>query len=171
MDFSNITIRQVRASDVERIAEIEEKCFLPAEAASLKSFFERMIAFPESFFVAELPDGTLAGHINGCVTDKPELPDTLYHNASLHQKDADWQTVFGLAVHPDYRHHSLATKLIEHFITVAKERGKKGIVLTCKDQWISFYEQFGFVCQGVSESTHGGAKWNDMLLTFSEEGK
>lgn len=170
MEVMRAVIRQVRADDVEKIAQIEEKCFPPAEAATLKSFFERMIAFPESFLVAELEDGTLVGHVNGCVTDKPELPDTLYHNTSMHQKDAAWQMVFGLAVLPQYQHHGIATQLLEHFIRIVEERGKSGIVLTCKDDKISFYEKFGFQHQGVSESTHGGAKWNDMILKFSQKG-
>ena len=29
-----------------------------------------------------------------------------------------------------------------------------------------FYEKAGFIWQGVSASTHGGVKWNDMLLRF-----
>ena len=28
------------------------------------------------------------------------------------------------------------------------------------------YEKAGFIWQGVSASTHGGVKWNDMLLRF-----
>ena len=30
-----------------------------------------------------------------------------------------------------------------------------------------FYESLGFVCEGVSASCHGGARWNDMILKFS----
>ena len=164
--IDKLVIRQANAEDVTRIAEIEERCFPPAEAASLKSFLERFIAFPECFFVAEL-DGIAVGHINGCVTDQPDLPDELYHNASLHIPDGPWQTVFGLAVLPEYQHRGIATALMGHFKETAKERGKKGVVLTCKDAKIGFYEGLGFECQGVSASSHGGARWNDMVLTFS----
>ena len=38
-----LVIRQANAEDVTKIAEIEEKCFPPAEAASLKSFLERFV--------------------------------------------------------------------------------------------------------------------------------
>lgn len=171
MEYIRAVIREVTADDVEKIAQIEEKCFPPAEAASMKSFFERMIAFPESFFVAELPDGTLAGHINGCVTDKPKITDELYHNISLHHKDGEWQTVFGLAVLPQYQGHGIAGLLLQQFTKMAEERGKRGVVLACKDEKIPFYEKFGFRHQGVSESSNGGAKWNDMILTFSQEGR
>ena len=165
MDENELLIRKAVAEDVRRIAEIEEKCFPPSEAASIKSFFERFMAFPECFFVAEI-NGKVVGHINGCTTDLPDLPDELYHNASLHQPMGEWQTVFGLAVLPEYQHRGIATKLMREFQKIMKARGKKGIVLTCKDEKVSFYTGLGFSCSGRSASTHGGAKWNDMVLQF-----
>lgn len=166
MNTEELIIRAAEASDVTKIAEIEDKCFPPAEAASLKSFLERFMAFPECFFVAEL-DGKVVGHVNGCVTDEPNLPDALYHNTSLHLPDGPWQTVFGLAVLPEYQHRGIATALMGKFKEQAKKRNKEGIILTCKDEKIGFYEGLGFVCDGVSASSHGGARWNDMILKFS----
>ena len=166
MDTKELIIRPALAEDVTKIAEIEEKCFPAAEAASLKSFLERFIVFPECFFVAEL-QGKVVGYINGCVTDSPELPDALYHNATLHQPNGLWQTVFGIAVLPEYQHQGIAIAMMDQFKEHAKARGKEGIVLTCKDQKKGFYESLGFICKGVSESSHGGAQWNDMVLKFA----
>lgn len=166
MKTEELVIRAAEATDVTKIAGIEDKCFPPAEAASLKSFLERFMAFPECFLVAEL-DGKVVGHINGCVTDEPKLPDALYHNTSLHLPHGPWQTVFGLAVLPEYQHRGIATALMGQFIEQAKKRNKEGIILTCKDEKIGFYEGLGFVCNGVSASSHGGARWNDMVLKFS----
>ena len=73
-------------------------------------------------------------------------------------------TVFGLDVHPNYQHQGLAHTLMNGYITLAKERNKKGIFLTCKDHLIGFYESFGYKHLGVTSSTHGEAKWNDMYL-------
>lgn len=166
MSTKDLNIRQATADDITRIAEIEEKCFPASEAASLKSFFERFMAFPECFLVAEV-DGKVVGHINGCVTDSPKLSDTLYHNTSLHRPDGPWQTVFGIAVLPDYQHQGIASELMRHFKKETKARGKVGIVLTCKDEKIGFYEGLGFTYEGVSGSSHGGARWNDMICKFS----
>ena len=166
MNNRKLVIRHAVADDVTKIAQIEEKCFPPSEAATIKSFFERFIAFPECFLVAEV-DGVVVGHINGCATSSEKLVDALYHNTALHEPDGPWQTVFGLAVLPEYQHRGIATALMGHFKETAKERGKKGVVLTCKDAKIGFYEGLGFECQGVSASSHGGARWNDMVLTFS----
>lgn len=153
--------------DLKQIIEIEKICFPAAEAASKEEFEKRFYTFPKNFIVA-IVDNKVIGFINGATTDKPILPDELYHDASLHKESGDYQTVFGLDVLPDYQHQGIASSLMEHFIELAKERGKKGIILTCKDHLVTFYEKFGYKCLGRSASNHGGAKWNDMLLIFKE---
>lgn len=158
-------IRNARPEDVEEIIRIEAICFPPAEAAQPEDVRDRFAAFPENFFVAEV-DGKIVGFINGCATNRPELPDALYHDVSLHRPDGAYQTVFGLDVLPEYRKHGIGAQLIRHHVEMARQRGKKGVVLTCKDHMIHFYERVGFVCRGVANSNHGGAKWNDMLLEF-----
>ena len=166
MSTNELVIRPALADDVTKVAYIEEKCFPKSEAATLKSFLERFMAFPECFLVAEI-DGIVVGHINGCVTNYDKLIDALYHNSSLHEPDGPWQTVFGIAVLPDYQHQGIARALMEHFKESAKKRGKQGILLTCKDEKIGFYDSLGFTYDGVSASSHGGARWYDMILKFS----
>ncbi|TXR54159.1 GNAT family N-acetyltransferase [Reinekea thalattae] len=158
-------IRQAKKEDISRIAEIEKACFPESEAASLESFKKRFSVFSECFFVLECND-IIVGHINGCVFNAPELPDSLYENANLHCPQGDYQTVFGLAVAPKYQHNGYASALTKHFIEFSKNANRKGIVLTCKNHLIEFYESFGFSHQGVSSSSHGGSQWNDMLLIF-----
>lgn len=166
MSEKEIIIRHAVADDIAKIAEVEEKCFPPSEAATIKSFFERFMAFPECFLVAEA-DGKVVGHINGCVTDSPKLIDALYHNTALHLPNGPWQTVFGIAVLPEYQHQGIARELMGKFKEETKARGKEGIILTCKDEKMGFYESLGFTYDGVSASSHGGARWNDMILKFS----
>ena len=56
--------------------------------------------------------------------------------------------------------------LMMSFIEKAREDGRKGLILTCKEELIPYYEQFGFENRGVSASVHGGSAWYDMVLTF-----
>ena len=58
------------------------------------------------------------------------------------------------------------TALLERAISDARTQGRKGLVLTCKDKLVHYYAKFGFVSEGVSGSTHGGAVWYQMRLTF-----
>ena len=51
-------------------------------------------------------------------------------------------------------------------IADARAQGRRGCVLTCKDALVHYYARFGFVDEGISQSTHGGVVWHDMRLTF-----
>ena len=166
-DNVEIIIRMGDQKDLSSIIEIESICFPKEEAATETSLRERFKVFPENFLVAEIKnEGKVIGFINGCTTDIPELPDILYEKADLHKKDGGYQTVFGIDTLPEYRRQGIGAHLMNALINLSKKRGKTGIVLTCKDYLIHFYEKFGYKNQGVSKSSHGGAKWNDMLLLF-----
>ncbi len=52
------------------------------------------------------------------------------------------------------------------FCELARADGRKGVILTCKQHLIPYYERFGFENLGVSQSVHGGAVWYDLLLRF-----
>ena len=165
METSQVIIRAARPEEGEALAVIEATCFPPAEAASHEAVLERLATFPENFIVAEI-DGKPVGFINGANTDKQYLPDDMYHDITLHKPDGDYQTVFGLNVLPDYQRHGIAAKLVQGYIDLAKTHHRKGIILTCKDHMIHYYERFGFVNHGIADSTHGGKTWNDMRLIF-----
>lgn len=161
----NLQIRLADPGEADRLAEIEAICFPPAEAASNEEVVKRMGAFPENFVVA-VKDEQIVGFINGGTTDKPVLPDEFYHDITLHRKDGEIQTVFGLNVIPEYRHQGIAGELVEYFKELAKERGKKALILTCKEHMIPFYESHGLKKLGVADSCHGGATWYDMQIWF-----
>mgnify|MGYP004474989943 CR=1 FL=1 len=95
--------------------------------------------------------------------------DQLYEKAEMHDEKGEWQMIFGVNTLPSYRKHGYAGELIKRAIADAKEQGRKGLVLTCKDRLISYYARFGFKNEGVSESVHGNVVWNQMRLTFDEE--
>lgn len=158
-------IRFAKKEDIKRIIEIENRCFPVSEAAKKEDIEKRFQAFSENFLVA-CKEGKVIGFINGCSSNTMELLDEFYHDCSLHDASGVYQMVFGLDVLPEYRCQGVARKLMEEFILLAKQRGKKGMILTCKDHLIHYYEKFGFVHQGKSESNHGGASWNDMLYIF-----
>ncbi|EGO64544.1 GNAT family N-acetyltransferase [Acetonema longum] len=161
--MSEVIVRSVRPEDLDRVTEIEAACFPPAEAASKQSFIARIAAFPESFLVAEI-NGTLIGFINGCATNNSVIYDEMFHSTQHHVPDARNLSVFGLNVMPEYRKQGIAAQLMRHFIQAARETGRQSVILTCKDRLVYYYESFGYVNNGISKSTHGGAQWFDMTL-------
>ena len=107
-------------------------------------------------------DGILISMINGMVTDEPDLNDKMYHNADMHNENGKWQMIFGVESHPDFRKSGYAAVLIEKFIEEAKNQNRYGLVLTCKEPLIHYYEKFGFRNEGISHSEHGSALWYQM---------
>lgn len=160
-------IRQAKMADVDRLVEIEETCFPASEAASRFSFLERIDAFKDCFYVLEIND-KIVGFINGGVSDSKTILDRYYEDASFHNENASYQMIFGLDVLPKYQHQGYAKALMLHMVESAKQRKKRGLVLTCKKELISFYEQFGYINQGVSNSTHGNVVWYDMYLPLEK---
>lgn len=134
-----IEIRQGKYSDLAVIAEIENKCFPSAEAAPKCQLESRLKLFPNHFYVA-LADGNIVGFINGFVSDNESIHDEMYENAWLHNEKGNYQMIFGLDVLPEYRRFGIANRLMNTMIESAKREGRKGLVLTCKNELVSFYE-------------------------------
>lgn len=86
----------------------------------------------------------------------------------MHQPDGAWQMIFGVNTLPAYRKQGLAGELIQCAIADARKAGRRGLVLTCKEALVAYYAKFGFVLEGASDSTHGGASWYQMRITFTE---
>ena len=141
------TIRTAVEQDLDAIAAVEAECFPAAEAATRAEFAERLRYYGDHFWLL-WEDETLAAFVDGMVTDAADLTDAMYADASLHNENGAWQMIFGV--------NTLA----------AKQQGRKGLVLTCKDKLVHYYARFGFVSEGVSESAHGGVTWYQMRLTF-----
>lgn len=160
-------IRQVTMEDLESVTQVEAVCFPAAEAAGRETFRARINSFPDSFFVAEI-DGEIVGFINGAVTENRTIEDQMFEDASLHDPSGSYQSIFGLDVVPKWQHKGIAGELMNYLIEDARRRGRKGLILTCKDKLIGFYEKFGYRNLGISKSVHGGALWYDMILEFAE---
>ena len=159
-------IRKATMNDLDAISEVESECFPAAEAATKEEFRERLESYADHFLL--MFDGEkLVAFTDGFVTDEPDLTDQMYENAAMHSESGKWQMVFGVNTLPEYRRRGLAGTLIREMIAEAKRQGRDGLVLTCKDRLVHYYAKFGFLNEGVSEkSTHGGAVWNQMRLTF-----
>ncbi|CZR06597.1 Maf family nucleotide pyrophosphatase [Trichococcus collinsii] len=163
-----IEIRKADLQDLAALKIIEDACFPEIEAATLEALSKRLQLFPESFLVAEA-EGVLVGFVNGAVIDEPIIRDAHYHDAALHNPDGAYQSVFGLDVSPAYRRQGIAETLLTALIDAARQAGRKGLTLCCKEEKIPYYEKFGLVNSGRSSSTHGNAVWYDMILHFEEE--
>ena len=159
-------IRRATYEDIDAITAVEAECFPVAEAASRKDFEGRLKAYADHFWLL-YDEETLVGFVNGMVTNQKDLTDEMYEDASMHQKDGDWQMIFGVDTIPAYRRQGCAERLLKQAIEDTRKQGRKGLVLTCKEKLIHYYAKFGFENEGISESVHGNVVWYQMRLTFN----
>lgn len=163
--MEKLQIRPATAADADALAAVEAACFPPAEAATREELAQRVGRYGNHFWLMTR-NGRLIAFADGMVTDAPDLADEMYADASLHDEAGAWQMIFGVNTLPEYRRRGCAAALLERAIADARAQGRRGLVLTCKDALVPYYAKFGFVCEGASESTHGGVPWNQMRLTF-----
>lgn len=159
----NLKIRQATLDDLEAITEMEAQCFPAAEAATRESFKKRLSVFANHFWLLE-KDGKVISGINGMVVNETTLTDEMYADATMHDENGGWQMILGVTTLPKYQRNGYASLVMKRVISDCKEQERKGIVLTCKEKLIKFYEQFGFVNEGESQSEHGGATWYELRL-------
>ena len=160
-----MSIRTANMNDLAALTAIEAACFPAAEAATEADFAKRLAVYPEHFWLLE-QDGEIVSFVNGMATDEPDLRDEMYADAALHDPSGAWQMIFGVNTLPEYRRRGFAEQVLRRVIADAKEQGRKGCVLTCKEQLVHYYAKLGFENEGVSGSTHGGVVWYAMRLTF-----
>lgn len=158
-------IRHATLEDLDILDKVENECFPPNEAASRKALEGRLEVYPNHFWLLEDGDQVVS-FVNGMVTDLPDLCDEMFDDPHMHNDKGAWQMIFGVNTIPAYRKRGCAGQLLERAIAEAREQGRKGLVLTCKDKLVHYYAKFGFVSEGVSQSEHGGVVWYQMRLTF-----
>lgn len=163
-----VVIRKATLQDAALLTGIEAACFPAAEAASRERFDERLAVFADHFLIAEV-NGKAVGFIDGMVTEGPYIEDVMFEKAQMHRPDGAWQSIFGLNTLPEFRRRGYAAKLMNAFIALARNEGRRGVTLTCKEHMLHYYAKFGFVPLGASASQHGGARWFDMVLEFQPE--
>ncbi len=161
-----MTIRTATAADLDQITAIEQECFPASEAASRRSFENRLAHYSDHFWVL-CDEDKIIGFVNGMVSNQKDLKDEMYEDADMHEKDGKWQMIFGVDVLPAFRRKGYARQLLLFVIKEAEKQGRSGLVLTCKDRLVHYYAKFGFQDEGLSTSAHGGVSWHQMRLLFA----
>lgn len=158
-------IRMATPNDLDACIAAETEAFPAAEAATRQQFAERLVVYPNHFWVLTDSSRVIA-LVNGPVSNSQNLTDDMYANAQLHNERGDWQFILDVVTIPDYRKRGVAGQLLSYVIEASRQQGRKGLVLTCKDHLVAYYAKFGFVDEGFQGSTHGGVYWHQMRLTF-----
>jgi len=163
--MDKMKIRQVLMKDLDKVVQIESTCFPKEEAAQKSAFKERIAVFPKGFFIAEL-NNEIIGFINSGATNESNIKDEFFKTMDAHIPKGENLAIFGLDILPKYQSKGYAKDLMNYFIKTAKEDGRKKVLLTCKENLIKYYQQFGYINEGLSDSEHGDAKWYDLYINL-----
>ena len=104
-------ITYAEEKDIAAIAAAEAACFPPAEAATEQEFVERIKYYGNHFWLLYDADKLIA-FVDGFVTNEPDLTDTMYENACMHNENGAWQMIFGVNTLPEYRKRGYAGELL-----------------------------------------------------------
>lgn len=163
--MNEYTFRIAEPDDLIACHTVESLCFPPCEAAWTSSLRNRIEQFPEGFLVAE-HEGRVIGQCNSGCTYKDDITDEDFKQLIGHDADGPNMVIFSLSVLPEYQSNGVGGKLLDRFIAQARKLDKKQVLLLCKEKLIAFYAKHGFTDNGISDSTHGGTQWHEMVLAL-----
>ncbi|GAA3333734.1 GNAT family N-acetyltransferase [Ectobacillus funiculus] len=124
---------------------------------------KRIQLTPDSFFVAEKKDGVIVGFVNGPVIETAFITDDLFGNVKENPASGGHQSVFRISSVPAFfKKNEVWHQRYLHILKNARENNRETITLTCKENLIRFYENYGYRNLGVSSSEHGRVIWYNM---------
>ncbi|MBQ9406571.1 MAG: GNAT family N-acetyltransferase [Desulfovibrio sp.] len=143
-----MTIRTATIADLDSVSSVESLCFPSGEAFSRDMFARNLRRYPGHFWL--MCEGSkLISFVHGLATNLPNISERMYTDAQLHVDNGRWQMICGVDTPPAYRCCGYARQLLQTAMKDASRRGKKGLVLACKDNMIPYYASVGFVDEGV----------------------
>ncbi|MGT2935093.1 GNAT family N-acetyltransferase [Streptococcus castoreus] len=155
-------IRQVQQADWGAIAEIESDNFSPQEATTKEVIKERIDLISDTFLVAVI-DQQLVGYVEGPAIADPVLEDHLFHGVTKNNENGGYIAITSLSIAKAFQQQGIGIALLAAMKDLVVSQQREGIILTCHDYLIPYYEMNGFTNQGLSESKHGGATWYQMI--------
>jgi ribosomal protein S18 acetylase RimI-like enzyme len=144
-----VTIRNARPDDYGRVIEVLDEWwgFRNMTPMLPKLFF---VHFEQTNFVAEGPEGELAGFLCGF------LSQTYADEAYVH---------FG-GVNPDFRRSGVGRALYERFFAVMREHGRttvRCITGTVNERSVAFHTSIGFEVERVDDDYDGPGEGRELM--------
>lgn len=166
-NITDVVFRQATQADLQTIIDIENAGFTPEEAATPEAMKSRIDIIPDSFIIAEY-EGKVIGFVDGPVVAARHIYDELFTEVLPNPAQGGHQSILGLAVDPAFRNNGLGSLLLKEIIKISTAAQRETVTLTCRDFMLDFYTKLGFVNEGISESTHGGYVWYNMVYEINK---
>ena len=155
--------RQAVPTDLARCFEIESAAYEGDEAATEAKIAKRIAAYPEGFLVMEVGD-RIVGFINSGCAWNVVMSDESFKELVGHDSAAPNVVIMSVVVDPAYQGRGYSTSLMREFVARMRRAGKAAIHLMCKSRHVDLYTKQGYRYVKLSESTHGGMTWHEMVM-------
>lgn len=163
MEITNVTM-----NDLPAILRIERLGFTVEEAGTEVQYRDRIQKLRDTFLVAKM-DNQVVGFVVGPATKEEYVEDWMYENTPENLQEGGHQIIFTIAVDPEYRGHSIGSKLLDAIDKNARQAKRKSISLTSLERNIPFYEKNGFENMGVADSEHASETWHNLVKQLDEK--
>ena len=163
-----MNIRYATMSDLDDIVSVESECFPVLEAATKEEFEQRIKYFGNHFWLM-FDRNKLIGFVDGMVTDRADLIDDLYAQASLHDEQGAWQMIFGVNTLPEYRRQGVADALLDALCARAAALDLAFLTLEVRASnapAIALYRKHGFQTVGQRRNYYQKPDEDALLMTW-----
>ena len=164
--MARLTFRQAVPQDAVRCFEIERTAYEGDEAATEEKISKRIAVYPEGFLVMEI-DGQIVGFINSGCAQHVVMSDEAFKDLVGHESNAPNVVIMSVVVAPAHQGRGYSTLLMREFVARMRRAGKTTIHLMCKSRHVDLYRKQGYRYVKLSDSTHGGMTWHEMIMELS----
>jgi ribosomal protein S18 acetylase RimI-like enzyme len=165
--MTDLHVRFVAEGDLNRCYEIEISAYEGDEAATREKIARRIRQYPQGFIVLER-DGEVIGFINSGCADAVVMADDAFKELVGHDPDAPNVVIMSVVIAPEHQGRGYSTLLMQHFVELSVQAGKRRIHLMCKERHIELYRKCGYRYVQPSPSEHGGMAWHEMVMELAE---
>jgi len=155
-------ITTVTMNDLPEILHIENLGFTKEEAGTEEQYRDRISKIADTFLVARM-DHKVVGFVVGPAMKEPYVEDWMYENTPNNLRTGGHQIIFTIAVDPEYRGHSIGSKLLAAVEKKARASKRESISLTSLERNVPFYVKNGFENKGVADSDHADETWYNLV--------
>jgi [ribosomal protein S18]-alanine N-acetyltransferase len=153
-DPTAITIRQMKAEDIEEVVQIDQLSF--------------SLPWPRSSFRFEVTENKASRH---WVAEIIQEGQTRVIGMLICWFIIDEAHIGTIAVHPDFRRHKIAETLMKHALEVLKSEGTLKVLLEVRrsnEAALALYHKLGFVEDGVRKRYYSDNHEDAILMQLPD---
>ncbi|AKP03040.1 GNAT family N-acetyltransferase [Companilactobacillus pabuli] len=160
-------ITKVTLKDLPEIVRIENLGFTPEEAGTKEQYQDRIEKLQDTFLIARINE-QVVGFVVGPAVKEKFVEDWMYENTPKNLPTGGNQIIFTIAVDPNFRGHSIGSKLLKAMENNARKAQRESISLTSLEKNLPFYLKNGFKNLGVADSEHAGETWYNLVKELND---